>query len=324
MSSENERYHLEDKRGKREKREAASSAIFHIQTPDRFRFEPNLGYLARSSNECMYRIEDGFVYKAITNGNDAAVMKVGESSEGGLVMQLLGGDAEGPAGEKLRTAALKDVQEWFDLERDLTPFYTMADSDLLLREPSRQFQGLRLVGIPDLFEALCWGIIGQQINLAFAYTLKRRLVEAFGKPVDLDGHRYWLFPCPEEIAALKVLDLEPLRMTVKKCEYLISVAEAIASGTLSKERLKETGGMKEAEKLLTDMRGIGPWTANYAIMRCLRLPDAFPIDDVGLHNAIKHQLGLDRKPTKAELLEMSKGWSGWEAYATFYLWRVLY
>lgn len=298
--------------------------ILHIQTPDTFRFEQNLGYLARTSNECMYRIEDGFVYKAIASGDASAVMKVGESSEGGLVMQLLGGDVEGPAGEKLRTTALNDVQEWFDLERDLTSFYVMAESDPLLREPAKQFQGLRLVGIPDLFEALCWGIIGQQINLAFAYTLKRRLVEAFGMPIDLDGNRYWLFPRPEQIAALSVSDLEPLRMTVKKCEYLISVAEAIASGTLSKERLKEAGSLKEAEKLLTGMRGIGPWTANYAIMRCLRLPDAFPIDDVGLHNAIKYQLGSDQKPTKAELLEMSKGWSGWEAYATFYLWKLLY
>lgn len=305
-------------------RNTETNSLLTIQTPDTFRFEQNLGYLARTSNECMYRIEDGFVYKAIANGDDAAVLKVGESSEGGLVMQLLGANAEGPAGEKLRTAALKDVQEWFDLERDLTPFYALADSDPLLREAAMRFYGLRLMGIPDLFEALCWGIIGQQINLAFAYTLKRRLVEAYGKPIDHDGHRYWLFPRPEQIASLSVPDLEPLRMTVKKCEYLISVAEAIASGTLSKERLKEAGSLKEAEKLLTGMRGIGPWTANYAIMRCLRLPDAFPIDDVGLHNAIKHQLGMDRKPTKAELLELSKGWSGWEAYATFYLWRLLY
>ena len=86
----------------------------------------------------------------------------------------------------------------------------------------------------------------------------------------------------------------------------------------------DEGSLKGAEKRLTAMRGIGPWTANYAIMRCLRLPDAFPIDDVGLHNAIKLQLGMERKPTKAELLELSRGWSGWEAYATFYLWKLLY
>ncbi|WP_338068744.1 DNA-3-methyladenine glycosylase [Paenibacillus nanensis] len=321
MDNGKRKEHLHEKSGERG---AASSEMFVVQTPELFRFEPNLRYLARSSNECMYRIEDGFVYKAISAGEDAAVIQVGESPEGGLAVRLLGAASGSRAGEGLRAAAMREVKEWFDLERDLSPFYALAASDPLLVEPARRFYGLRLMGIPDLFEALCWGIIGQQINLAFAYTLKRRLVEAYGRPIDADGHRYWLFPRPEEIAALSPTDLEPLRMTVKKCEYLIGAAEAIASGTLSKERLTAAGSLKEAEKLLTGMRGIGPWTANYAVMRCLRLPDAFPIDDVGLHNALKQQLGLDRKPTKAELLELSKGWSGWEAYATFYLWRLLY
>lgn len=121
-----------------------------------------------------------------------------------------------------------------------------------------------------------------------------------------------------------VEELDSLRMTARKSEYLIDTAAAVASGELSKERLLAAGGLKEAERLLVGRRGIGPWTAHYVIMRCLRYPDAFPIDDVGLHNAIKLQMGLDRKPTKSELLELSADWAGWEAYATFYLWRLLY
>ncbi|REK71662.1 DNA-3-methyladenine glycosylase 2 family protein [Paenibacillus paeoniae] len=271
----------------------------------------------------MYRIEEGFVYKAIARGDDTAVMKVGPAA-GGLSLELLEMPKNAAACDGLMAAAVAYVREWFDLDRDLSPFYELASGDRLLQEPVRQFNGLRLMGIPDLFEALCWGIIGQQINLAFAYTLKRRLIESYGMPVEAEGVTYWLFPKPELIASLSVSDLEPLRMTVKKCEYLIGAAEAIVSGAMSKERLNAAGSLKEAEKLLTGMRGIGPWTAHYAIMRCLRLPDAFPIDDVGLHNAVKLQLGMDRKPTKPELIAMSEGWRGWEAYVTFYLWRLLY
>lgn len=292
--------------------------------PEAFSFEKNAAYLQRSANECMYRIEDGYVYKAIEHGEEKAVMKVGPSPDGGLRLELVGAPARVAVRDRLLAAAQTYVREWFDLDRDLSPFYELGSRDRLLQEPVRQFHGLRLMGIPDLFEALCWGIIGQQINLAFAYTLKRRLVESYGVSVEAEGVSHWLFPKPELIASLSVSDLEPLRMTVKKCEYLIGAAEAVASGTLSKERLIEAGGLKEAEKLLTGMRGIGPWTAHYAIMRCLRLPDAFPIDDVGLHNAIKLQLGMDRKPTKPELIALSEGWNGWEAYATFYLWRLLY
>ncbi len=88
--------------------------------------------------------------------------------------------------------------------------------------------------------------------------------------------------------------------------------------------LLAAGGHREAEKLLVGSRGIGPWTANYVLLRCLRFPTALPIEDVGLHNAIKLLLGMDRKPTVEEIREPAKPWAGWESYATFYLWRALY
>src|SRR6185437_6792965 len=117
-----------------------------------------------------------------------------------------------------------------------------------------------------------WGILGQQINLTYAYTLKRRLVETFGSSIEWEGRPYWIFPKPEDIAHLTVEDLAPLKMTVKKCEYLIGVAQLMEDGSLSKSLVMETGNFKGAEKVLVKIRGIGPWTANYVLMRCLRFP----------------------------------------------------
>lgn len=59
-------------------------------------------------------------------------------------------------------------------------------------------------------------------------------------------------------------------------------------------------------------------------MRCLRYPNAFPIDDIGLINSVKFLKNMDRKPTKEELLKAATPWKNWEAYATFYLWHALY
>lgn len=78
------------------------------------------------------------------------------------------------------------------------------------------------------------------------------------------------------------------------------------------------------KKRLMDIRGIGAWTADYVLMKCLQQPTAFPIADVGLHNALKIQLALERKPTIEELKNYAEHWQGWQAYATFYLWRSLY
>ena len=52
-------------------------------------------------------------------------------------------------------------------------------------------------------------------------------------------------------------------------------------------------------------------------MRCLRFPSAFPIDDVGLHNAIKYLTGSESKPTKHEIKDFAVNWKNWESYATF-------
>jgi len=74
-----------------------------------------------------------------------------------------------------------------DLDNDLRPFYEMAKKDNLLHNAVDEFYGLRNIGIPDLFEAIVCGILGQQINLAYTYTLKRRMVEIFGDIANLTG-----------------------------------------------------------------------------------------------------------------------------------------
>ena len=59
------------------------------------------------------------------------------------------------------------------------------------------------------------------------------------------------------------------------------------------------------------------------MMKCLGDPSAFPIADIGLQNALKIQMRLDKKPSASDVRHLSKNWTGWEAYATFYLWRSL-
>jgi DNA-3-methyladenine glycosylase II len=293
--------------------------MINLTVPKEFSFRQNLKYMERSSNECLYQVKNGRIVKALQLEGEIVLIEISEDNDNGISIRFLT-----EVGQENKIAIAQYVREWFDVDRDLSTFYELAQKDSLLGSAVEEFYGLRIIGIPDLFEALCWGILGQQINLSYAYTLKRRLVENFGRSIEHEGEKYWLFPTPEEIAHLKVEDLDVLRMTVKKSEYLIGIAKLIASGELTKERLLEAGSLQAAEKILVGIRGIGPWTANYVLMRCLRYPSAFPIDDVGLHNAIKLQLGLDRKPTIDEIHKLAAPWTNWEAYATFYLWRFLY
>ncbi|MFC5472273.1 DNA-3-methyladenine glycosylase family protein [Cohnella suwonensis] len=292
-----------------------------IEVPKEFDFEKNLHYLSRSPDESLYRIQDGKLYKAILSQGATRLFEVGGDTPGALVVRSLDEDEWSADVEK---EIAEYVKEWFDLGLDLAPFYAMAEDDPILSGVVRRLYGLRNMGIPDLFEALCWGIIGQQITLSFAYALKRRFVETYGTRVSRRGVDVWLFPAPGRIAELDVAELAALKLTGRKAEYLIGVARLIVDGDIGKASLLESASFQAAEKRLVAIRGIGPWTANYVLMRCLRYPSAFPIDDVGLHNAIKAVLGLQEKPTVARIRELAVGWHGWEAYATFYLWRVLY
>lgn len=290
--------------------------------PKEFNFQENINYLSRSNNECLFHIVKNRIYKAIQIGEQSPIIEVSSVDENDLIIRFLGTGK--PVSKNLRAEVARYCIEWFDLDRDLNPFYSMAKDDPLLGQAVDSFYGLRIMGIPDLFEALCWGILGQQINLSFAYTLKRRLVEKFGRSVMHDGVTYWVFPSPADIAGVPIEELEGLRMTKKKSEYLIGVAQLMVDGELSKNKLLEIGDYKSAEKMLVKIRGIGPWTANYVLMRCLRYPSAFPIDDVGLQNAIKQRLGREKKPAKDEIMKLAVNWTNWESYATFYLWRFLY
>ncbi|WP_442602864.1 DNA-3-methyladenine glycosylase family protein [Paenibacillus sp. KN14-4R] len=286
-----------------------------------FSFAVNLGFLARSANECMYEIDNHTLYKVIPAAGDHVLAEIRSTDDKSIEVRLL---SKGVLSAEHIRSVQQYMMDWFDLDTDLEAFYEVAKSDALLREVVGPYDGLRILGISDLFEALCWGILGQQINLAFAYTLKRRLVEQFGTAYYWEGRTLWTFPTPEVLAKVAVTDLTPLQITTRKAEYIIGVAKLMTEGELSKESLLQHGDLRSAEKDLVKIRGIGPWTANYVCMRCLRYPSSFPIEDVGLHNAIKQLLRIDKKPSIEEIRGLSTGWSGWEAYATFYLWRTIY
>ncbi|MEJ0054917.1 MAG: hypothetical protein WDN75_04290 [Bacteroidota bacterium] len=81
--------------------------------------------------------------------------------------------------------------------------------------------------------------------------------------------------------------------------------------------------LTEAKEELMKIKGIGNWTANYALMKTFRHPDAFPLEDAGVHNAIRNQLGMKSKPSLDRVRKIFKKYKGWEAYATLYLWKSL-
>lgn len=288
--------------------------------PEEFSFQECLIFLNRSPLESTYQVLGNQVTKFLNLNDEPVLFTVKPHGRGEICISFSGNQPS----ESVCLMVKEYVRSWLDLDRDLKPFYKLAEKSYLLGSLAQAYYGLRLIGIPDLFEALAWAVIGQQINLNFAYTLKKRLVENFGERYCDSQSVFWCFPYSQIIAELKPEYLRELQFSKSKAEYVIGIARLIASGEISREKIlqkkDDVHGMRE---LLLSVRGVGEWTADYVLMKCFQIPSAFPITDVGLHNAIRLQLNLSEKPSLAEIRKLAGHWINWEAYATFYLWRSL-
>jgi len=294
-------------------------ASVFLSAPKEFDFSQCLKFLARSFKEPCHSVERDTLFKLLKIDDKPILLKIQRSYD-----SYVGIDFLTPHPKKsIRARVAKYVWQWFDLETDLKPFYRMAKKDPILKHIAKKFFGLRILAIHDLFEALCWAIIGQQINLEFAYTLKERFVENFGEKFHFDKTVFYLFPTPQTISQQAVSDLKRLQFTGKKSEYIIELANKFTNNEITKNALLNEDHFETARRKLMALRGVGKWSADYVCLRCLGDPAAFPVDDIGLQNAIKRQLGLDKKPTTDEILRYSAGWKNWHAYAAFYLWRSL-
>ena len=286
-----------------------------IPLPEEFSYELAVSFLKRSPRELLHREKNEVVTKAMRVGNDVFVFSIYHKT-GDLIVEFLKGQPD----ETQQKEIVQYVREWFDIDTDLRPFYALARKDELLRDLIKKYRGYRIIGQPDLFESLIWAVLGQQINLAFAYGLKQQFVERFGETVEVSREKFYLFPSPAAIARLSPEHLLPLQFSRQKAAYTIGIANAFVDGRISKEKLKGLT-LNEAKAELIKIKGIGNWTANYALMKTFRRPDAFPLEDAVLHNAIKNQLNLKAKPKPESVKKIFKKYKGWEAYATLYLWK---
>jgi DNA-3-methyladenine glycosylase II len=289
----------------------------YLPVPKEFSYEMNFQFLERSPRELLHKTEGRTVMKLVKHNAEKILFSINEGGEK-LIVDFTNGDP---------TKAGKDfvknyVLEWFDLETDLAPFYHLASEHKILGQLVKKYFGYRIIGQPDLFESIVWAVLGQQINLQFAYTLKQRFVEHFGERLHWQGESYYLFPTPSIVAGLSHEVLLPLQFSRQKSNYVVNIAEAFASGEISKEKLRGLP-LVEAKEILMKVKGVGNWTANYALMKTFRYPDAFPLEDAGVHNAIKNLKKMDHKPTLDEVKKFYKKFKGWEAYTTLYLWKSL-
>jgi DNA-3-methyladenine glycosylase II len=291
-------------------------AQISISKPTDFSFSECLWFLNRN-DDCLHVVGENRVSRAITAGNKVIVLTVTEDNDKLLVDY---GPQSVSTGE---TALITNyVREWFDLDRNISPFYQALAEHPVLGYMAGEYHGLRVMNIPDVFEALIWSIIGQQINLTFAFKLKRAMVEKYGTEVNTGTQILHAFPGADILAEISADELREMQFSRQKAAYIINAAAAFRDGLLSKKALWD---LPTEDKIaaLTALKGVGRWTANYVVMKSLNDTTGVPHGDVGLLKALEdHQLISSRKDAAA-VDEVFRYFAGWESYLVHYLWRSL-
>jgi AraC family transcriptional regulator, regulatory protein of adaptative response / DNA-3-methyladenine glycosylase II len=213
------------------------------------------------------------------------------------------------------TAAVARCRRVLDLDADPQAVDDLLGADPALGPLVARRPGGRVPGTVDGDELAVRGVLGQQISVLAARTVAGRLVAEHGKPLDAPvGTVTHAFPTA---AVLASVDPASFPMPRSRQRTLHELTSRLADTSL---RLDTGVDRDEAERLLLDVPGIGPWTAKYVRMRALADPDVFLPTDLGVTHAMA---GLRLPSDPRAVAELAENWRPWRSYALLHVWSTL-
>ena len=211
------------------------------------------------------------------------------------------------------------VTSLFNLDLDLSPFMKAVKDDAVMSAIVRSLRGLKPPRTATVFEALVDSIIEQQISLAAAHSIEKRVVRTFGDTLVWEGGEYHAFPTPVRLADASPEELRACGLSLKKAEYILGIARQIREGTLE---IETYGPAEDTESIIRDLsalRGVGLWTAELAALRGLSRLDAIPADDLGIRRSISLYYSKASRIDTGEARRIAIGWGKWKGLAAYYL-----
>jgi DNA-3-methyladenine glycosylase II len=193
---------------------------------------------------------------------------------------------------------------WDEAKRDLFA------RDAVLAKLVRRYEGLAMGSRGDAFSTLARAIVGQQISVKAAQSVWNKFQ---AEVVEMT---------PVHVAACEMTRLRTCGLSGQKCGYLTDLAAKFNSGALDPARwiaLDDEALITE----LTQVKGIGRWTAEMFLIFHMARPDVLPVDDVGLQRAMSLHYNSGRPVSKLKMRRIAKPWVPWRSVATWYLWRSL-
>jgi DNA-3-methyladenine glycosylase II len=211
------------------------------------------------------------------------------------------------------------LQRMLGLDVDLHDFYRRTAGDLHLRPLVQRFQGLKPPRFPSVFECLVNAVACQQLTLTVGIGLLNRLAEGYGSATVAAGTiPAHAFPDPGDLSTADPDAVRKLGFSTAKARALVELAQRISEGTLDLELLEGVDD-DPASATLQALRGIGRWSAEYALLRGLGRLATFPADDVGARNNLQRLLGVDKGMDSEAVRRAVAPWAPYAGLVYFHL-----
>ncbi len=178
-------------------------------------------------------------------------------------------------------------------------------------------RGLRVPLAATPFEAISWGIIGQQISLDAAIAVRRRFIQTVSRQ---HAGGLWCYPDAATVAGLSEAPLRSAGLSAAKARSLLEVGQRMAAGSLPLDEWLDDPPVDSIREQLLAIRGIGPWTVNYALLRGYGWLDGSLHGDLGVRRNLQSLLGRQQLVSEAETRQWLAGFAPWRALVAAHLW----
>lgn len=294
----------------------AAVLSFHMDLPAGFRPRDILAFHSRDRQALAESTTtDSFRKGMIWHGAPACLSI---RFEPGRALVELAVDGDPPADGKTQLRAM--ATRMLGLATELEPFESQYRRHPVIGRLVASQAGLRVPAAATPFEALTWAVTGQQVSVAAAVSIRRKLIVALGK-----RHSGGLlcYPDPARIAAQTPDVLRLAGYSRAKADTLLNLARATASGQLNLEGSPDASFAQEIRRQLLDIRGVGPWTVDYTLLRGLGWLDGSLHGDVAVRRGIQALIGAPEKISEKQAQAWLADFSPWRALVAAHLWASL-
>ena len=273
-------------------------STFELKPVSPFRLDLTVWTLRRRSHNIVDRW-DGATYRRVLplpiGPVDVAVTQLSANTSARLRVAVAGQ----PVSAAIRRAVTSALERLLGLRIDMAEFVQFAAHHQRLLPLANRFRGMKPPRFPTVFESAINAIACQQMSLTLGIHLLNRLTVAYGTPVHDRDETAHAFPRPIDLAGLIPAKLRQIGFSHQKSRAILELAQLIAEGRLDLESYAALTDV-EAVRRISELRGLGRWSAEYILLRGLGRTHVFPGDDVGARKNLQRWLKLS-KPLDYEI-----------------------